>query len=191
MVCFIGALNTVGHWMVDWTRGEDSSTSSSSDENSKESVPNALLTLTKNVLGQNTTNTVEPLIKPTHQTPIEKKKKKKEQIVHQEPINQIEIKDKIDDEKSDITDTVQDITKNYQEPEIGEGKDGENRCKTRNGQPGRCQDLSSCPQLLLNLADLRTSLCFQKLFVPGVCCPVYHGDNTILTTAKPIRLTTK
>lgn len=34
-----------------------------------------------------------------------------------------------------------------------------------------CDDLSNCPQLLLNLGSLRQSLCFKSLFVPGVCCP--------------------
>lgn len=33
-----------------------------------------------------------------------------------------------------------------------------------------CTDLSDCPQLLLNLENLRQSLCFKSLFVPGVCC---------------------
>lgn len=43
-------------------------------------------------------------------------------------------------------------------------------CTTADGNPGKCQDLSNCPQLLLDLTKLRQSLCFKSLFVPGVCC---------------------
>jgi hypothetical protein len=44
-------------------------------------------------------------------------------------------------------------------------------CTTPNGHAGTCDDLSSCPQLLLDLGNLRQSICFKSLFVPGVCCP--------------------
>lgn len=44
-------------------------------------------------------------------------------------------------------------------------------CSTPDGTQGNCEDLSNCPQLLLNLGHLRQSLCFKTLFVPGVCCP--------------------
>ncbi|XP_067613149.1 serine proteinase stubble [Eurosta solidaginis] len=70
------------------------------------------------------------------------------------------------------------------------GKDAENYCKTPNGRPGRCEDLSSCPALLLNLSSLRESLCFKSLFVPGVCCPLPES-STVLTTQRPLKLTTK
>lgn len=46
-----------------------------------------------------------------------------------------------------------------------------------------CNDLSDCPQLLLNLGNLRQSLCFKSLFVPGVCCP--KSIDVIQTTTKP------
>lgn len=42
------------------TRGKESSIT---NHNPPENVPNAILTLTKNVLGQNVTNVVEPMIK--------------------------------------------------------------------------------------------------------------------------------
>lgn len=45
-----------------------------------------------------------------------------------------------------------------------DGKEGENRCVTPFGTPGRCEDLSVCPGLLLNLTKLRESLCFKRLF---------------------------
>lgn len=50
-------------------------------------------------------------------------------------------------------------------------------CTTPDGQQGNCEDLSNCPQLLLNLGHLRQSICFKSLFVPGVCCP----RRTIIT----------
>lgn len=50
-------------------------------------------------------------------------------------------------------------------------------CTTAEGAPGKCQDLSNCPQLLLDLTKLRQSLCFKSLFVPGVCCPLDKVDN--------------
>ncbi|KAH8359492.1 hypothetical protein KR093_007029, partial [Drosophila rubida] len=78
--------------------------------------------------------------------------------------------------------------------DTGTAKDVENYCKTPSGRPGRCEDLSSCPALLLNLSSLRESLCFKSLFVPGVCCPLASSaaeSSTVLTTQRPLRLTTK
>lgn len=43
------------------TRGQDKT--SITNNNPSENVPNAILTLTKNVLGQNVTKTIEPMIK--------------------------------------------------------------------------------------------------------------------------------
>ena len=63
-------------------------------------------------------------------------------------------------------------------------KDIENRCRTPDGRPGRCEDLSTCPGLLLDLSHLRESLCFKSLFVPGVCCPI-TTTSTVLTTPRP------
>ncbi|XP_030374375.1 serine proteinase stubble [Scaptodrosophila lebanonensis] len=80
--------------------------------------------------------------------------------------------------------------------DAGTAKDVENYCKTPSGRPGRCEDLSSCPALLLNLSSLRESLCFKSLFVPGVCCPLSAAatateSSTPLTTQRPLKLTTK
>ncbi|KAH8273185.1 hypothetical protein KR018_011464, partial [Drosophila ironensis] len=82
--------------------------------------------------------------------------------------------------------------------EAGTAKDVENYCKTPSGRPGRCEDLSSCPALLLNLSSLRESLCFKSLFVPGVCCPISSTaapsaeSSTVLTTQRPpLKLTTR
>lgn len=70
-----------------------------------------------------------------------------------------------------------------------DGKEGENRCITPNGLAGRCEDLSVCPALLLDLSGLRDSLCFKRLFIPGVCCPIETETSTLLTTQRPTFLT--
>jgi hypothetical protein len=51
----------VGRYIVNMTRGKDPSMQSSVNPN--ENVPSAILTLTKNVLGQNVTKSIEPMIK--------------------------------------------------------------------------------------------------------------------------------
>lgn len=55
-----GALNTVGRYIVNMTRGQEPSIT---NNNPSQNVPDAILTLTKNVLGQNVTKTIEPMIK--------------------------------------------------------------------------------------------------------------------------------
>lgn len=52
-------------------------------------------------------------------------------------------------------------------------------CTTPAGGRGRCDDLSNCPRLLLDLAALRQSLCFKSLFVPGVCCPLDDNNEQV------------
>ncbi|ODM97169.1 Proclotting enzyme [Orchesella cincta] len=57
-------------------------------------------------------------------------------------------------------------------------------CTTPSQQPGRCLDISGCPSLLLDLQRLRKSLCFKALFVPGVCCPD-RPENEAPMPSKP------
>lgn len=90
-----------------------------------EDLPAAILTISKNVLGRNVTDSIAPLVR------------------------------------------VLPIGKVTQESSIN----GVRSCTTPNGKIGYCEDLSNCPQLLLNLSNLRQSICFKSLFVPGVCCP--------------------
>lgn len=59
---FLGALNTVGRYIVNMTRGGGQE-ASITNNNPSQNVPDAILTLTKNVLGQNVTKTIEPMIK--------------------------------------------------------------------------------------------------------------------------------
>lgn len=66
-----------------------------------------------------------------------------------------------------------------------DGKEGENRCLTPGGLAGRCEDLSVCPSLLLDLSSLRDSLCFKRLFIPGVCCPLDSDSSPSYTTQRP------
>lgn len=54
-------------------------------------------------------------------------------------------------------------------------------CTTPDGNRGQCRDLGSCPALLLQLDSLRKSICFQSLFVPGVCCPESKPGNALVT----------
>lgn len=54
-------------------------------------------------------------------------------------------------------------------------------CTTPDGGRGQCRDLANCPALLLQLDSLRKSICFQSLFVPGVCCPDAKNNNAIVS----------
>uniref|UniRef100_A0A182JHD1 Peptidase S1 domain-containing protein n=2 Tax=Anopheles atroparvus TaxID=41427 RepID=A0A182JHD1_ANOAO len=243
----LGALNTVGRYIVNITKGQEASTITQVDPDTKETVPEALLTLTKTMLGKNLTKTIEPLIKrvgsgtgeqetgngdvtsgplvvvsstpeplaaissvtvgslivaqrkedneltladattppavapPTTGVVSEQKKKKKKKKK-----NKVKRKDPAHQEIRPVPSTT---TTRRPEPApsnkiVESTKDAENRCRTPDGRPGRCEDLSTCPGLLLDLSHLRESLCFKSLFVPGVCCPI-SSSSTQLTTPKP------
>ncbi|CAH1723800.1 unnamed protein product [Chironomus riparius] len=224
----LGALNTVGRYIVNMTRRQDTSIT---NNNPSENVPNAILTLTKNVLGQNVTKTIEPMIKrfsvvetrddpslldatlteTTSLSPLNelstiavtavgqvqqqphfhsvdpKKKKTKSKIKRKDQIQPVTEKVPVIEQ----LDPVVSIT-TTQKPKIVDyqGKEGENRCFTPDGRPGKCDDLSNCPGLLLDLTHLRESLCFKSLFVPGVCCPASEHSTTV-TTQRPLKLTTR
>ncbi|KAJ8947102.1 hypothetical protein NQ318_002461, partial [Aromia moschata] len=64
----LGALNTVGRYLVNMTRGTDSNSNRISPD-----VPMALYTISKNVLGRNVTDTIAPLVKEALPVPIEEK----------------------------------------------------------------------------------------------------------------------
>ncbi|XP_011699115.1 PREDICTED: proclotting enzyme [Wasmannia auropunctata] len=147
----LGALNTVGNYIVNMTKGVEIT-----DYPPKE-LPSALYTISKNILGRNVTDSIAPLVRgvalPLRQTiasptqaPSVQQQQQQQQLSTEELANR--------DKKS--------------VPSV---------CTTAEGGSGKCQDLSNCPQLLLDLNKLRHSFCFKSLFVPGVCCPVDKISN--------------
>ncbi|XP_026676042.1 proclotting enzyme [Diaphorina citri] len=129
----LGAINTVGRYLVNYTRSANSDRSDNNIEvKAKEEIPQAIYTISKNVLGRNVTDKIAPIVRPL-------------------------VSGKV---------TLSDQT--------GGGK----TCTTPDGTDGFCDDLSNCPQLLLNFSHLRQSLCFKSLFVPGVCCPLKTSLQT-------------
>lgn len=234
----LGALNTVGSFLVNITRGANgdhrsdmqliSSSSmnlnkpnpsinnqlqfdSTEKDESAQSVPDAILTLTKNVLGQNMTKTIEPLIKRVH-TPIVMQEhvpttstertlstaEKDFRIIEMQSLNEKIDLAALEEKKrkkhqaigTKFPSSTKPVTTTIAPAKYDDidGKEGENRCTTPSGQPGRCEDLSMCPGLLLDLSGLRDSLCFKRLFIPGVCCPL-DSETTLLTTQRPTFLT--
>lgn len=148
----LGAINTVGRYLVNMTRSynEDSSEEEEPDEKDEkpsEDVPGAIYTISKNVLGRNVTDTIAP-------------------IVRQFPL----------------------VTLNTGKVVVDNGRS----CLTPDGGHGECDDLSSCPELLLDLANLRQSICFKSLFVPGVCCPKNNQEGSVVNrpTNPPLQQTT-
>ncbi|XP_017782265.1 PREDICTED: proclotting enzyme-like [Nicrophorus vespilloides] len=140
----LGAINTVGRYLVNMTRGNRESGDGLSQE-----VPSAIYTISKNVLGRNVTDSIAPLVRealpPDYRT--------------------------TPPTKTTTTTTT-------------EASAVSRVCTTPDGLQGYCDDLRDCPQLLLNLSNLRQSLCFKSLFEPGVCCPRSNTDKT--TTIPPI-----
>lgn len=138
----LGAINTVGHYLVDMVN--DSHERNETDPNLQQ-LPQALYTISKNVLGRNVTDKIAPIVK-----------KALPKVLPDAPITKIATADVENDAKY---------------------------CTTPEGEEGICEDLSNCPQLLLNLVNLRESLCFKDLFVPGVCCP---KDAIVPQSEKPV-----
>ncbi|XP_060806093.1 proclotting enzyme-like [Amyelois transitella] len=146
----LGAINTVGHYLVDMVSENERN---ETDPNLQQ-LPQAIYTISKNVLGPNVTDKIAPIVK-----------KALPRVLPDAPITKI---------------ATSDINRN----------DEAKYCTTPEGEEGICEDLSNCPQLLLNLVNLRESLCFKDLFVPGVCCPKNAIVPSVLTSEKPIVTTT-
>ncbi|XP_026332282.1 proclotting enzyme-like isoform X2 [Hyposmocoma kahamanoa] len=144
----LGAINTVGHYLVGMVNEDEQNVS---DPNLQQ-LPQAIYTISKNVLGRNVTDKIAPIVKQALP-----------KVLPDAPITKIAT--------------------------AGE-KPNSKACTTPEGEEGICEDLSNCPQLLLNLINLRESLCFKDLFVPGVCCPKDAIVPSTLAVEKPIVITT-
>lgn len=154
----LGAINTVGSYIVNMTRGGENSSNPSKE------LPSAIYTLSKNILGRNVTDSIAPLVrgvklstKPTT-IPI---------TISTTPISSLL-----------LTSESSRIDENNELNIVRDKDSGTSSCTTADGGNGKCQDLSNCPQLLLDLTKLRQSLCFKSLFVPGVCCPIDKPEST-------------
>ncbi|XP_034941240.1 proclotting enzyme isoform X2 [Chelonus insularis] len=157
----LGALNTVGSYIVNMTRGVDSS------ENPPKELPSAIYTISKNILGRNVTDSIAPLVRGVG----------------------LPLRAPSTTTTTTTTTTTESPFVNDKESENVINRDKESAiatCTTADGGPGRCQDLSNCPHLLLNLTKLRQSLCFKSLFVPGVCCPMDKIDSSQSTHLSPV-----
>lgn len=144
----LGAINTVGHYLVGMVNENERN---ESDPNLQQ-LPQAIYTISKNVLGRNVTDKIAPIVKQALP-----------KVLPDAPITKIAT--------------------------AGE-KPNAKACTTPEGEEGICEDLSNCPQLLLNLINLRESLCFKDLFVPGVCCPKYAIVPSTPAIDKPVLTTT-
>ncbi|XP_065331420.1 proclotting enzyme-like [Cloeon dipterum] len=172
----LGALNTLGRYLVGMTRKgpEEAPNNNRPDRDvvaaqqvqQQQAKPQgdlngAIYTLSKNVLGPNVTDTLAPLVRGVQLPTV---------VVRDgedgkpKPTNDLETQ-----EKQGIRDRP---------------------CTTPKGQQGNCDDLSDCPSLLLDLGNLRQSICFKSLFVPGVCCPQSESGFSDAVTSRPTTTTT-
>ncbi|XP_043462254.1 proclotting enzyme-like [Leptopilina heterotoma] len=177
----LGALNTVGSYIVNMTRGGDSAANPSKE------LPSALYTISKNILGKNVTDSIAPIVRgvtlPLRPVQLTLK-----------PLTTTTTTTTTTSTFKPVTLVTNDVVSDLQiqsSEEIVDREKGPSSCTTAEGGPGRCQDLSNCPHLLLDLTKLRQSLCFKSLFVPGVCCPIEKNDiDEVSPTYPPVIQTT-
>ncbi|KAL7295906.1 hypothetical protein TKK_0010947 [Trichogramma kaykai] len=227
----LGALNTVGNYIVNMTRGVESS-------DAPKELPSALYTISKNILGRNVTDSIAPFVKgvtlplrpgggsvssqtstsstslpttspsttttsstttstttsttprpttttttttTTTSTTTTPKPSTTTAATTEAPLSTVSI--------SEFGQLPQSASLKLQESNDRDAKassDASPSCTSADGGPGKCQDLSTCPQLLLDLTKLRQSICFKSLFVPGVCCPVDFASPSTSVSHIPI-----
>ncbi|KAG7213775.1 hypothetical protein KM043_002996 [Ampulex compressa] len=143
----LGALNTVGSYIVNMTRGVENSSYPPKE------LPSAIYTISKNILGRNVTDSIAPLVRGVGL-----------------PLRPLV-----------VPSTQSAVPQSSTELALREKDSPAATCTTVEGGPGKCQDLSNCPQLLLDLTKLRQSICFKSLFVPGVCCSADKTDVSHVT----------
>ncbi|XP_060821214.1 clotting factor B-like isoform X2 [Bombus pascuorum] len=152
----LGALNTVGSYIVNMTRGMENSSYPPKE------LPSAIYTISKNILGRNVTDSIAPLVRgvalPLRPIPTDSSSSFSSSSSSSSSSSP---------SSSFSSSSAIEINQESKEKESVISSVG---CTTADGYPGKCQDLSNCPQLLLDLTKLRQSLCFKSLFVPGVCC---------------------
>ena len=56
-------------------------------------------------------------------------------------------------------------------------QDASRPCRTPDSGEGLCVEVQDCPYLLANFRQIRRSICFRRLFLPGVCCPSKPPDR--------------
>ena len=136
------------YYYVDDYTYQDDSKLSSDNKGLTTVVQNTAYVLSSNILGKNLTHAVAPLARSVTQTvsdnlPVFPFRNRGGSVLGGEDDSSIQKR------------------QNEEEKE----------CTTPLGQRGYCKDLSDCPDLILDLTNLRRSICFKGLFVPGVCCP--------------------
>ncbi|XP_008204355.1 proclotting enzyme isoform X1 [Nasonia vitripennis] len=194
----LGALNTVGSYIVNMTRGVESS-------DPPKELPSALYTISKNILGRNVTDSIAPLVRgvtlplrPSNSVPSPAISPAPLQPTTSTPspvpTSTISALSNIPHSTTELAETnpnqasLSEASSNIVEQVIdrdpkASGSDSPPSCTTAEGGSGKCQDLSNCPSLLLDLTKLRQSICFKSLFVPGVCCP--FDKNSVVPPSVP------
>lgn len=179
----------MGHFLVDMTRGGPHEPSSTTPPTPSITPPSTNFETTTTLLALSSQNKTVINVKRADSSPPffsenakKKKKHNKNKATKLESITTTETSTITAKSNSSTTSNPSIFESFVPDQDDLSGKENENRCKTPDGKNGRCEDLSSCPILLLNLNGLRESLCFKSLFVPGVCCPL---EQNIYTTKRP------
>ncbi|XP_033327098.2 proclotting enzyme [Megalopta genalis] len=169
----LGALNTVGSYIVNMTRGVENSNYPPKE------LPSAIYTISKNILGRNVTDSIAPLVRgvalPLRNPPVSSDSSASASsssiapLTSSSPLSSPPVSPPASAFSSKVS--TDDVASNREKDSLPVSVSSSG-CTSADGTPGNCQDLSNCPQLLLDLNKLRQSLCFKSLFVPGVCCPL-------------------